>query len=183
MMLVRNAPYPDPEPGKKFSPQEDAHLFMLVARYGSAAWAQIACEMPGRNSRQCRERWKHYLSVGFAEAPWTKAEDDLLIQKQQELGPRWTKISHLFQNRSDIQVKSRWLKLTERSRLPIRLPPQPEPAPPPQQDVNVVRVQQPGLALEQFAHFDKVELVWDAPVDGSEETVFRSGSLFSSFDF
>jgi hypothetical protein len=174
MLLARNAPYPDPEPRKKFSPQEDANLLMLVARFGSLSWDAIACEMPGRNPRQCRERWKHYLSVGFAERPWTKAEDDLLIEKQQELGPRWTKLSRLFQNRSDIQLKSRWLKLTERTQI---VPP-PEP---PQQDVNVVRVQQPTVAFEQFAHFEKAELEWEPPSDPREETVFRSRSPFSWF--
>jgi hypothetical protein len=159
---------PDSDPRKKFSPQEDAKLLMLVAQFGPLAWDPISREMPNRNPRQCRERWKHYLSVGFADRPWTKAEDDLLLKKRQELGPRWTKLSQFFQNRSDIQIKARWLKLTDRP-------------PPPQHDVDVVCVKQPGMLFDQFTRSQQAEKEWEALFGTHAEAVCRNSSEWSWF--
>jgi hypothetical protein len=109
----------DPNSRKKFTANEDAILTCLVGQFGHLGWDVIASHMPGRNSRQCRERWKHYLSVGFTDEPWTKSEDALLLEKKRELGPRWTKISRFFERRSDIQVKARWTKLNQREQLAL----------------------------------------------------------------
>jgi len=89
-------------------------LTCLVAQFSSLGWDEISRRMPGRNPRQCRERWKHYLSVGFADRAWTKPEDDLLLEKYEQYGPRWTRLSAFFEKRSDIQIKARWTKLTEK---------------------------------------------------------------------
>jgi hypothetical protein len=99
---------------KKFTPSEDALLMCLVAQFGRFGWDVIAGKMQNRNTRQCRERWKHYLSVGFEDRPWTKAEDELLIEKEKQIGQRWTKLAAFFHNRSDIQIKARWCKLLEK---------------------------------------------------------------------
>jgi hypothetical protein len=108
---------------KKFSPYEDALLAHLVAsNLPLTSWEAIARQMPGRNARQCRERWKHYVSVGCTDRPWTPAEDNLLNEKVADLGPRWTQISGFFYHRSDIQVKSRWLKLVERRKSAGQVP-------------------------------------------------------------
>jgi hypothetical protein len=91
----------------QFTEPEDALLILLTAHIGVGKWDEIAAKMVGRNARQCRERWKHYLSVRSSERPWTKEEDELLIEKRKEIGPKWTKLAALFDGRSDIQVKSR----------------------------------------------------------------------------
>ena len=44
------------KPHSKFNEEEDARLRELVNEYGDSSWIQIAAPMPGRNSRQCRER-------------------------------------------------------------------------------------------------------------------------------
>jgi hypothetical protein len=112
--MMNTANWRDSNGRKKFSECEDAILIWLVSQFGSLGWEEISKRMPNRNARQCRERWKHYLSVGFADRPWTKAEDDLLLEKHAEYGPRWTKLSTFFNKRSDIQVKNRCLKLIRR---------------------------------------------------------------------
>jgi hypothetical protein len=61
-----------------------------------------------RNPRQCRERWKHYLSGSTTRVPWTPEEDRLLFDRVCELGPCWTKIAGLLGTRTDIEVKTRW---------------------------------------------------------------------------
>lgn len=118
----------------KFHTDEDDHLVQLVAQYGDANWDRIAQEMPGRNVRQCRERWKHYLSCTKPADPWTKEEDDLISDKVQEIGGKWTKIAALLPGRTDLQIKNRWRQLFARmnrtSKREIREQPKP-PSPPP----------------------------------------------------
>jgi hypothetical protein len=94
----------------KFEPDEDAKLRNLVAIHGPNAWHEIAKKMGNRNPRQCRERWKHYLSRGSGHPAWTDEEDQLLWTKVLEFGQRWTKLVVFFPGRSDIQIKSRWAK-------------------------------------------------------------------------
>ena len=100
---------------KSFSPKEDERLKMLVAKYGTDNWSAIEKEMPGRNVRQCRERYKHYLSPEISQQPWTPAEDELLLAKVNEIGSRWVTISKFFNNRTDINVKNRWVVLMRRN--------------------------------------------------------------------
>ena len=95
---------------EKFLPEEDQKLRELVSKFGENAWEEIVKLMPGRNIRQCRERWKHYLSSDKAKVPWTPEEDQLLYEKMEEYGPKWTKIATFFNNRTDIQVKTRWMQ-------------------------------------------------------------------------
>lgn len=95
---------------EKFLPEEDRQLRELVAIHGDSSWDIVAKNMPNRNQRQCRERWKHYLSSSKAKVPWTPEEDDLLYQKMNELGPKWTKIAKFFDGRTDIQIKTRWMQ-------------------------------------------------------------------------
>jgi hypothetical protein len=94
---------------EKFFPKEDEQLKELVLVYGCQAWSVIASQMPGRNARQCRERWKHYLSSDKSKSAWTLEEDQLLYQKMVEFGPRWTALSQYFPGRTDMQIKCRWM--------------------------------------------------------------------------
>lgn len=100
---------------KSFSPQEDEKLKQLVEKYGTSNWAMIEREMPGRNVRQCRERYKHYLSPEVSQRKWSKEEDELLLQKVSEIGSKWVRIAKLFNNRTDINVKNRWVVLMRRN--------------------------------------------------------------------
>lgn len=95
----------------KFLPEEDTKLRELVETYGTNSWEQVAALMPGRNIRQCRERWKHYLSSDRPYEPWTKEEDQILYDKVQELGAKWTKIARFLPGRTDLQAKTRWQKI------------------------------------------------------------------------
>jgi hypothetical protein len=92
----------------KFHPDEDARLRTLVEKYGCDAWGRIAPEMPGRTVRQCRDRWKHYLSSTPAHSEWTFAEDRLLFEKIHMIGPKWTQLCHFFPGKTDLQIKHRW---------------------------------------------------------------------------
>ena len=100
-----------PHPRTKFTPQEDAKIVKLVQQFGEEDWNKIASKIKGRNVRQCRERWRNYLSPDIDKSVWRPEEDQLLIEKYQELGARWKTISSYFPNRTDIAVKNRMHKL------------------------------------------------------------------------
>ena len=100
-----------PHPRAQFTEEEDTLLIELVNKYGENNWQQIADLMPGRNIRQCRERWRNYLSPSFDKGPWSKQEDMLLLQKYNELGPKWKTIALFLPTRTDISVKNRMHKI------------------------------------------------------------------------
>jgi hypothetical protein len=81
---------------------------------GIKDWDAIAARLPGRNARQCRERWTDYLSPNVRNSPWTSEEEALLTAKYAELGPTWTRISRCFHERTDINVRSHWQKMQRR---------------------------------------------------------------------
>jgi hypothetical protein len=95
---------------EKFLPEEDAQLKQLVLIYGTSSWDIVAAGIAGRNARQCRERWKHYLSSDTQSRPWTAEEDRQLYIRMEQIGPRWTILSSFFPGRTDIQIKSRWMQ-------------------------------------------------------------------------
>lgn len=78
-----------------------------------------------RTSRQCRERWKNYLSPTVNNGAWTVDEDMKLGQLTDKFGSQWAKISQFFENRTDINVKNRWMllqravKKNNRDQMPI----------------------------------------------------------------
>lgn len=96
------------KPRRLFTTEEDRKLIQLVEQFGVNAWTVISDRIPGRTSRQCKERYFTYLSPGVKKAPWTDEEDSLLFQKFQELGPRWSDIARYFDGRTANSIKNRW---------------------------------------------------------------------------
>jgi hypothetical protein len=82
----------------------------LVSIHGSRQWAAIAGLLPGRNARQCRERWRTVLRSGLLNGPWSREEDELLVKLYNEYGPKWSFIAKAFNGRSDSNVKNRWAR-------------------------------------------------------------------------
>ena len=105
-----------PHPKSKFERYEDEKLKRLVAKFGTDNWNAIAKKMRDRSVRQCRERWLNYLDPNLNKSEWTEEEDKLLYEKFEEIGRKWKIIASFFKNRTDINVKNRWLML-ERHRI------------------------------------------------------------------
>jgi hypothetical protein len=97
-----------PKTKKKFTPDEDRYLLYLVSMLGMYDWKSVSGYMKGRSRRQCRERFKYYLEPGLYRPAWTPYEDELLVQKVQEFGPKWANISQFFPGRTDIDLKNRY---------------------------------------------------------------------------
>jgi hypothetical protein len=91
-----------------FNIAEDEMLSQLVQQFGLEKWEKIAKFIPGKNPRQCHDRWKAYLSPRVSNHPWTTEEDQFLIEKVKEIGKRWVQLTSFFPFRSDISLKNRF---------------------------------------------------------------------------
>jgi N-glycosylase/DNA lyase len=100
---------------RKFDKTEDDALVSLVARFGEQNWSFIAGFMDRRTARQCRERYKNYLSPSITNRPWLPEEDALLAEKVAEFGQKWARITAFFEGRSDVNVKNHWATITSRN--------------------------------------------------------------------
>ncbi|KAJ3446038.1 myb protein-related [Anaeramoeba flamelloides] len=89
---------------------EDKLLISAVKKLGNAnsIWNSIAMLVPGRNSKQCRERWRNQLDPEIDRSPITEEEDRLLIEKIAEIGNKWCKLSTHFKGRPDNMLKNHW---------------------------------------------------------------------------
>jgi hypothetical protein len=102
-------------PKSKFEPFEDSLLLEVVSRLGASNWSQIAAHIPGRNARQCRERWTNYVNPNLVKNEWTEAEDEILLQTYQEVGPKWFVIAGFLPGRGKNNVKNRYFMLQHRT--------------------------------------------------------------------
>jgi hypothetical protein len=59
----------------------------------------------------------NYLAPNLSTAPWTLADDMLLIAKYRELGSRWVQLASFFPHRTDSMVKNRFNMLRRRGRF------------------------------------------------------------------
>jgi len=112
------------QPRKKFSPEEDTQLRQMVEKYGIKAWGKISELLPGRTPRQCRERYGNYLQPHLVNGEWSQEEEQQLIEKYHEIGPKWTKIASFFDTRSDVNVKNHWSAMKRRGLITIDSHPQ-----------------------------------------------------------
>jgi len=121
----------------KFTPVEDCRLAEAVLRGGCSSWADVARRIPGRNARQCRERWMNYVNPQLCHTPMTPGEDALLRIKYREFGPRWKLLATFFPGRGRNFIKNHWMtihrhvgaKARRQKEVMMTMEPEPEPEP------------------------------------------------------
>ncbi|CAH0482944.1 unnamed protein product [Peronospora belbahrii] len=91
-------------------PDEDELLKELVAE-GRKNWGQVATRIPGRTSKQCRERWYNHLDPSIIRGEYTQEEDRMILDAQARLGNRWSAIAAMLPGRTEDAVKIRWKSL------------------------------------------------------------------------
>jgi hypothetical protein len=96
----------------KWTEWEDQILTGNVQKYGTSNWSLIACALPGRTRRQCRERWMTQLDPSLNRDNWTSQEDAILLLQQKSCGNCWSKITHFLPGRSANALRNRWCCLT-----------------------------------------------------------------------
>ncbi|OHS95623.1 Myb-like DNA-binding domain containing protein [Tritrichomonas foetus] len=103
-----------------FTKDEDTLLKYLVAQHGTNKWSLIASIIGNLTARQCRERYKNYLSPTINSDPWSPEEDLILAQKYMLLGPKWSLISTFFKGRTHVSIKNRFNLLAAKGKITRR---------------------------------------------------------------
>lgn len=90
----------------QWTASEDAMLLGIL-HYAHESWGSVADMMPGRNSKQCRERWSHHLSPKVNKTPFLPSEDETLLALFNEHGNKWSKIARELPGRTENMIRSR----------------------------------------------------------------------------
>jgi hypothetical protein len=98
-----------------FTNDEDTQIKDWVAKHGTAYWVELARVMPNRTLRAIRERWINCLAPKIKKCPWTSEEDQMVLDKKKELGPRWTIIAQFLPERTPLNIRNRWHALQKPS--------------------------------------------------------------------
>ena len=99
----------------KWTSEEDLLLSKVVEEHGPHRWDFISSFIPGRNGRQCRERYLSTLSPNVKHSEWTYEEDIVLLNIQQQVGNHWSSISKYLPGRTAIMAKNRFKLLKRRN--------------------------------------------------------------------
>lgn len=92
-----------------WSASEDELLKSAVAaRSQPYMWDEIAILVPGRTSKQCRERWLFRLCPDVNKAPFERCEDELIVIERAKIGNHWTAIAAKLPGRTSCAIKNRW---------------------------------------------------------------------------
>ncbi len=72
--------------------EEDAAILRAMDT-GVRKWSDVAQLLPGRNRKQCRERWYNQINPAIRKGDWTAEEDALLEQLHAVYGNKWSEIA------------------------------------------------------------------------------------------
>ncbi|XP_056405949.1 myb-related protein B [Hyla sarda] len=93
----------------KWTHEEDELLRSLVKKFGQGEWKLIASHMPNRTEQQCQHRWLRVLHPDRVKGPWTKEEDEKVIELVKKYGTKhWTLIAKQLKGRLGKQCRERW---------------------------------------------------------------------------
>lgn len=117
--ISRSPRTPEPNMGSsyrklKWTPEEDDMLRQSVQIHGTKNWTAVSTLVPGRNPKQCRERWTAQLDPALTRDNWTPQEDATLLHIQKLHGNSWARIASFLPGRSSNAVKNRFNWLARR---------------------------------------------------------------------
>lgn len=94
--------------GKRWSKSEDNLLKRLVEQHGDR-WDLIAPHFKDRTEPQVQQRWAKVLNPELIKGPWTKEEDEKVVELVRRFGPKkWTLIARYLNGRIGKQCRERW---------------------------------------------------------------------------
>lgn len=81
----------------------------IVDRSVPIDWPLVASQFPDRSDVQCQQRWDKVVNPLLIKGPWTKEEDDKVVELVAKFGPKkWTVIAHQLKGRIGKQCRERW---------------------------------------------------------------------------
>ena len=97
--------------GVRWTKDEDERLRQAVQKMGANNWKTISqTYFPGRRTdMQCLHRWQKVLRPGLVKGPWSKAEDQIIIDCIAQGVSKWSEIASRIPGRVGKQCRERWL--------------------------------------------------------------------------
>uniref|UniRef100_A0AAZ3PRI2 V-myb avian myeloblastosis viral oncogene homolog-like 2b n=1 Tax=Oncorhynchus tshawytscha TaxID=74940 RepID=A0AAZ3PRI2_ONCTS len=93
----------------KWTQDEDDNLKALVQNRGPNDWKYIASILPNRSEHQCQHRWLKVLDPDLVKGPWTKEEDEKVIDLVNRYGNKqWAIVAKHLKGRLGKQCRERW---------------------------------------------------------------------------
>lgn len=93
----------------KWTSDEDEILRQAVFKHGGRNWKKISDYLDGRTDVQCLHRWQKVLRPGLVKGPWTKEEDDMVVDLVARYGVKsWSFIARQLKGRLGKQCRERW---------------------------------------------------------------------------
>ncbi|XP_065025697.1 transcription factor MYB3R-1 isoform X2 [Musa acuminata AAA Group] len=93
----------------QWTAEEDAILYRAVQSFKGKHWKKIAECFPDRTDVQCLHRWQKVLNPELVKGPWSKEEDEIIIDMVKKFGPKkWSAIAQALPGRIGKQCRERW---------------------------------------------------------------------------
>ncbi|XP_004498481.1 transcription factor MYB3R-1-like isoform X2 [Cicer arietinum] len=93
----------------QWTPEEDETLRKAVQRFKGKNWKKIAECFKDRTDVQCLHRWQKVLNPELVKGPWSKEEDEVMIELVNKYGPtKWSTIAQHLPGRIGKQCRERW---------------------------------------------------------------------------
>ncbi|KAL3013891.1 hypothetical protein AAZX31_06G078700 [Glycine max] len=93
----------------QWTPEEDEILRKAVQRFKGKNWKKIAECFKDRTDVQCLHRWQKVLNPELVKGPWSKEEDEIIIDLVNRYGPKkWSTIAQHLPGRIGKQCRERW---------------------------------------------------------------------------
>ncbi|KAG0305885.1 hypothetical protein BGZ98_003362 [Dissophora globulifera] len=86
---------------------EEEILLEAVRDLSSENWHAVAMKVPGRNAKQCMQKWQTDLDPQINRQPWTADEDEKLVEAYHTFGNSWQQIAKMVETRTWYQCYNR----------------------------------------------------------------------------
>mmetsp|Transcript_8536 Transcript_8536/g.21963 ORF Transcript_8536/g.21963 Transcript_8536/m.21963 type:complete len:576 (+) Transcript_8536:236-1963(+) len=98
-----------PAPARRWTKSEDDVLARAVEENQGKNWKKVSECFDDRSDVQCLHRWQKVLNPDLVKGPWTKEEDDKVVELVKKYGPkRWSLIAGHLKGRIGKQCRERW---------------------------------------------------------------------------
>ena len=84
-----------------------------IASNQELRWFIVARAIPGRSSKQCRERYYNHHAPGINKGPWSSEELSTLQERAVTLQCKWSAIARAMPGRTEAMVKNKWYSIVK----------------------------------------------------------------------